>query len=329
MLGALFGALAGLATVVGVAYAVWPKPEPLATKLAPRLKVLDSANQNLTDVLEELKSSSSTKLARARRDTAMSHTRAAATFVGATSAEGTEDEQLMAAVEAALAAERTYLETVEAFLRRKTTQAQQEQFWQISEDLRNQVDVVNASVSVITSESIGGADVLSQWFRRKTGDATAIKKFPKPQQTIAAQQIPTKTQCRDDADNDGDGFVDLNDPGCENRWDDREATPPPKPECANGADDDGDGLIDDADPGCQSGTTETETPKPECANGLDDDGDGKIDDADPGCQDGTTETETEPPKPECANGLDDDSDGKIDDADPGCQSGVTEAEPAP
>ena len=45
--------------------------------------------------------------------------------------------------------------------------------------------------------------------------------------------------------------------------------------CANGVDDDGDGAIDLADPGCRDPGWPTESPA--CANGVDDDGDGGID----------------------------------------------------
>ncbi len=63
--------------------------------------------------------------------------------------------------------------------------------------------------------------------------------------------------------------------------------------CLNGADDDADGWIDLDDPGCrnvfqidEAGGEETA-----CSNGVDDDGDGDIDSADAGCADGWDEDE--------------------------------------
>lgn len=60
--------------------------------------------------------------------------------------------------------------------------------------------------------------------------------------------------------------------------------------CANGEDDDGDGAVDLLDPGCRNPAWPTEDPA--CANGTDDDGDGAIDwdgagrgDPDPECLD--------------------------------------------
>ncbi|MEK7560417.1 MAG: Ig-like domain-containing protein [Patescibacteria group bacterium] len=71
-------------------------------------------------------------------------------------------------------------------------------------------------------------------------------------------------QCSDGRDNDGDGLIDLLDPGCANASDNDEINviiapppppppPPPSPQCADGFDNDGDDLIDyPADPGCAS-----------------------------------------------------------------------------
>ncbi|RMD82824.1 MAG: hypothetical protein D6815_08175, partial [Candidatus Dadabacteria bacterium] len=59
--------------------------------------------------------------------------------------------------------------------------------------------------------------------------------------------------------------------------------------CSNGVDDDGDGLIDVSDPGCDGPGADTEAPA--CDDGRDNDRDGVVDLADPGCQgsSGTTE----------------------------------------
>src|SRR5690606_38505357 len=59
--------------------------------------------------------------------------------------------------------------------------------------------------------------------------------------------------------------------------------------CANGLDDDGDGLVDLADPGCADATSATEAPQ--CSNGVDDDGDGLVDGDDPHCRSASDDRE--------------------------------------
>ena len=60
--------------------------------------------------------------------------------------------------------------------------------------------------------------------------------------------------CTNGVDDDGDGYIDANDPGCEvgpNYWD--EAAEPQEgflTECADGLDNDGDTFIDADDPSC-------------------------------------------------------------------------------
>ena len=64
--------------------------------------------------------------------------------------------------------------------------------------------------------------------------------------------------CNDGVDNDGDGLVDSQDPGCSSPDDDDERDPN-GPECDNGRDDDNDGRIDfPNDPECSSPTDDTE-----------------------------------------------------------------------
>ncbi|MFN8391808.1 MAG: fibronectin type III domain-containing protein [Bdellovibrionota bacterium] len=69
--------------------------------------------------------------------------------------------------------------------------------------------------------------------------------------------------CSDGLDNDGDGLVDLHDPGCKNDPNRNTEKNPDGAVCDNGLDDDGDGLIDyrtdtNGDPGCLSPTDESE-----------------------------------------------------------------------
>lgn len=57
-----------------------------------------------------------------------------------------------------------------------------------------------------------------------------------------------ETQCNDDEDNDGDGLIDLSDPGCSSEEDDSETDP--LVQCDDGLDNDGDGDIDGGDSCC-------------------------------------------------------------------------------
>lgn len=75
--------------------------------------------------------------------------------------------------------------------------------------------------------------------------------------------------CNDETDNDGDGLVDLDDPGC--RDNERRRTEEDDPEddrpdrCADGVDNDRDGLVDLDDPGCLSADHDNEG---ECREGT-------------------------------------------------------------
>jgi hypothetical protein len=79
--------------------------------------------------------------------------------------------------------------------------------------------------------------------------------------------------CDDGFDDDGDGLVDLADPGCTDAADDSELG---AVQCDDGDDDDGDGYVDfPDDPGCASLTADAE--QTQCQDGLDNDGDGGVD----------------------------------------------------
>ena len=129
-------------------------------------------------------------------------------------------------------------------------------------------------------------------------------------------------QCEDGLDNDGDGAIDLEDPGCENAADTDEEDP--LVECNDGFDNDLDGLIDfPDDPGCDGPVDPEEFNNPLCSDGRDNDGDGLTDyPVDPGCSLPTDEDEDDPnPLPDCADNEDNDLDGLIDfPADPGCDA---------
>jgi hypothetical protein len=120
--------------------------------------------------------------------------------------------------------------------------------------------------------------------------------------------------CSNGADDDGDGLVDLDDPGCALALETSEHSSALV--CDDGLDNDGDGLIDyPEDPGCRD--PEASSEKPECQDGVDNDGDGVVDMADPSCADPDDSSEAE----ECRDGLDNDGDGQVDyPDDAGCLS---------
>jgi hypothetical protein len=128
--------------------------------------------------------------------------------------------------------------------------------------------------------------------------------------------------CQDSVDDDDDGLIDGEDPGCLDLNDDDEENDAAlilssPPACFNALDDDRDGMIDyPFDAGCISkGDLDERNPGrvPICANRIDDDGDGLIDLDDVDCASRSDETETENrPRPQCSNRLDDDRDGELD-----------------
>ena len=128
------------------------------------------------------------------------------------------------------------------------------------------------------------------------------------------------TQCSDSVDNDGDGLIDLLDPGCVDSFDNDE-TNVGVTQCSDSIDNDGDSLIDyPSDPGCVAAgdNDETNVGVTQCSNGIDDDGDGLIDLLDPGCIDVNDNDETNVGVTQCSDSVDNDGDGFIDLLDSGC-----------
>jgi hypothetical protein len=133
--------------------------------------------------------------------------------------------------------------------------------------------------------------------------------------------------CNDGVDNDRDGRIDGQDPGCAGN-NDAEAPDPVIPACRDGVDNDGDGFIDfPADPGCvgTEDDDEYDARPAACSDGFDNDGDALIDHPDdPGCLSGFFDDESDdcpdgPACPRCGNQQDDDGHGMIDyPDDPGC-----------
>lgn len=71
---------------------------------------------------------------------------------------------------------------------------------------------------------------------------------------------PPAPACQDGRDNDGDGRLDLDDPGCGGPDDDSEGDPPTLPLCADGLDNDEDGVTDfPNDPDCLAAGDDGET----------------------------------------------------------------------
>ena len=151
---------------------------------------------------------------------------------------------------------------------------------------------------------MGDDGTVSFMIRGGAGDAVRFgsrESVRDPELVITTtDNLPPLTACADGNDNDGDGLIDLTDPGCWGPGDTSEenAPPPPPAACADLVDNDHDGLVDLADPGCSgpSDTDETNAPPPPpaaCADGTDNDGDGEVDfPADPGCTGLTDDDET-------------------------------------
>ncbi len=158
------------------------------------------------------------------------------------------------------------------------------------------------------------------------GGDDAADTDPRADQDGGGADMAAAAACSNGLDDDRDGRVDDDDPGCDGPDDDDETDPPPAgPACDDGLDNDDDGFFDVADPDCSSPADPTErggNPVSACSNGLDDDEDGLIDfPEEPGCVAAGDETEEDPfTAAACGNGEDDDEDGHIDfPSDPGCQ----------
>jgi subtilisin len=91
---------------------------------------------------------------------------------------------------------------------------------------------------------------------------------------IAQARIALLPECSNGLDDDADGLIDPDDPGCDDADDASEKAP--NLACDDGADNDGDGFVDfPEDPGCFHPSADHEDPR--CQDGVDNDGDGGID----------------------------------------------------
>lgn len=187
-------------------------------------------------------------------------------------------------------------------------------------------DETDLEIAGTVDTSTPGAYLLT--YNCTDGDEDSSEVF----RTVTVQEAPAA--CSDQSDNDEDGLVDMQDPGCDSPDDNDETDP--LPACMDGIDNDEDGLSDMQDPGCSGPEDDDETDMPACSDGIDNDGDELTDISDPDCHtDGDPNDEDDsydpndndesspsptPGNTACSNGEDDDEDGLIDMKDPGCDS---------
>jgi hypothetical protein len=126
-------------------------------------------------------------------------------------------------------------------------------------------------------------------------------------------------ECGDCLDTDGDGWVDDDDPDCD-EGDFEDGSAEGLYSCNDGIDNDGDGDIDLADEDCGDGFDAESN----CHDNEDNDDDGFTDEDDGECATPGLGQELGQDLPwwECSNGLDDDKDGWTDLDDPACTSGA-------
>ena len=140
-------------------------------------------------------------------------------------------------------------------------------------------------------------------------------------------------QCNNAQDDDLDGYVDLDDRGCDALDDTVEGNGVGAvPQCSNDLDDDGNGRTDfPFDAGCTHANDPSErapAAAPVCSNGRDDDADGLLDfPSDVECQ-GAAGSDEDPPARfvECNDRRDNDRDGQADADDVECDSGLDTSE---
>jgi hypothetical protein len=119
-------------------------------------------------------------------------------------------------------------------------------------------DLVNAaSVEVtinVTAADSAGAGSATFNVTSANADSNTANNSGSVEITVGAPTPPG--ECQDGVDNDNDGFIDGDDPGCDDGTEAPDNSPPPPPpgECEDGVDNDNDGLVDGDDPGCDDGT---------------------------------------------------------------------------
>ena len=122
----------------------------------------------------------------------------------------------------------------------------------------------------------------------------------------------------------GDGLVDADDTGCEHGWDNSEDTPPTGTAgCTDEEDNDGDGWVDLEDPDCTMYGEELGATGFACNDFEDNDGDGDVDADDADCISAFRSAE-DLGDVDCSDGTDNDGDGYVDGLDADCMLGDTE-----
>jgi len=95
--------------------------------------------------------------------------------------------------------------------------------------------------------------------------ASALRAYLAGLEFDGVHPVPLPPQCSDGIDNDGDGRIDADDPGCADAADLDEHSP--ELACDDGIDNDGDGFVDAADPNCTSPSRNSERPPRTCGVG--------------------------------------------------------------
>jgi probable HAF family extracellular repeat protein len=163
--------------------------------------------------------------------------------------------------------------------------------WTAATGMRELDSVLIALGLDLSGWSLGGAHAISADGRVIVGNG--INPDGDPEAWIA---FLGDSACSDGSDNDGDGLVDLEDPGCDSADDSSEQST--SLVCDDGVDNDGDGATDfPADLGCYG--FESPRENPQCQDGVNNDWDGLID-FDGGASAGVpVELQTDP-DPNCA-----------------------------
>ena len=122
------------------------------------------------------------------------------------------------------------------------------------------VDLVDVDVNVVTATATGASvDALVVTVLAAAGDPplAQIRLGHAEVSGVGCGDLP---ECSDTTDNDGDGVIDADDPGCHSdgdagnpdSYDPNDDSEADAPQCSDTRDNDGDAVIDAADPGCHT-----------------------------------------------------------------------------
>jgi hypothetical protein len=151
-----------------------------------------------------------------------------------------------------------------------------------------------------------------------SGDADCKAALAAYKESGACVSEASERSCKDGIDNDGDGFIDCKDKGCESTTACLGRLENSKAACSDGQDNDSDGFIDCNDRDCQRNFCSEN-----CTDGVDNDGDGYLDCRDSECSVEPACAKTEDNNATCSDGRDNDGDGYIDCNDFGCSRNPT------